>query len=111
MPAPLSSAASAQYAALIAKSGLTAQIRSLSSDVAEACETVNALNWAEDLAGLGIAIPSGDDRESFGKSLAAAFGAVATQATGSKRGASVRFVDGDDGLEVAVTFRTVKTRS
>jgi len=108
MPKQMSEVAQSQYAALIAKSGLTAQIRSLSADVAEACETVNALDWSEDLSNLGIAIPApGEERDSFLRSLGAAFGAVATQATGQKRGATVRALDSG---EVAVTFRTVKVR-
>lgn len=123
MPAPLSHNASAKYAALVASSGLTAQIRSLASDIAEACKTPGAMNWSEDLAGISVGIPAaGETRETFGKSLASAFGAVATQTTGQKMGANVRFIDvdtvdkdgkptGETSTEVAVTFRTVKPRA
>lgn len=121
MPAPLSNAASAKYAALVASSGLTAQIRTLAPAIKDACKDgAGAMNWADDLAGLGIGIPAETDkRETFAKSLASAFGAVATQTVGDKRGANVRFLDvettDDKGetvqtIEVAVSFRKVNTR-
>ena len=124
MPAPLSTAASEKYAALVASSGLTAQIRTLAPAIKDACKDgTGAMNWADDLAALGIGIPAEvDKRETFAKSLASAFGAVATQTVGDKRGANVRFLDVEvevevDGkvekstaVEVAVSFRKVNTR-
>lgn len=124
MPVSLSNAASAKYAALVASSGLTAQIRTLAPAIKEACKDgAGAMNWADDLSALGIGIPAEDDkRETFARSLASAFGAVATQTVGDKRGANVRFleveveveVDGETlaetTIEVAVSFRKVNTR-
>jgi hypothetical protein len=123
MPAPLSTAAQSQYAALLASSGMTARVRALSADILVALDTVDALNWSEDLAGIGVAIPTdADERENVRKSLASAFGAVASEVSESKRGANVRIFDvpaseDEDGnevpacVEVAVAFRTVRERS
>lgn len=121
MPAPLSTQASAQYAALVAASGLTAQVRALSPDIIEACKVSSPMNWTDDLAGISVGIPAkGETRDAFAKSLGAAFGSVATQASGVKHGARVRFIEvdvkGDDGktstvVETSVTFRKVNPRA
>lgn len=108
MPKALTTEGSATFAALIAASGLTAQIRTLSDDIAVVCDDPTQ-DWSEDLAALGIAIPAaGEEREKFLRSLGSAFGAVASQATGTKRGATVRYLDTG---EVAVTFRKVNART
>lgn len=121
MPAPLSTAASEKYAALVASSGLTAQIRTLAPAIKDACKDgAGAMNWADDLAALGIGVPESDKRDAFAKSLASAFGAVATQTVGDKRGANVRFLDVETenekgekvaAIEVAVSFRKVNART
>lgn len=111
MPKVLSNEGQAQYAALVATSGLTAQVRSLASDIREALDTPNAQDWSEDLQSLAITFPADDDgRDKLCKSLAAAFGAVASEVSSDgKRGANVRYL-ADTG-EVAITFRRVKARA
>jgi hypothetical protein len=90
---------------------MTAQIRSLQSDIRSALDTPNAQDWSEDVGALGIAFPEdADGRDKLCKALAAAFGAVASEVSkDGKRGASVRYL-ADTG-EVAVTFRVVKPRA
>lgn len=111
MPKLLSNEGQSQYAAMVATSGLTAQIRALQADIRDALDTPNAQDWAEDLQALAISFPDDTDgRDKLCKSLAAAFGAVASEvSTDGKRGANVRYL-ADTG-EVAVTFRRVKARA
>lgn len=111
MPKLLSSEGQAQYAALVATSGITSQIRSLQDSIRDALDTPNAQDWSEDLESLAISFPAdADGRDKLCKSLAAAFGAVASEVSSDgKRGASVRYL-ADTG-EVAVTFRKVKSRA
>lgn len=111
MPKQLSTDASAVYAAIIAKQGMTQRVRTLRESVAEYCDSTEALDWADDLQSLGFAIPSDEkQREDFAKSLGTAFAAVATEVSGRKRGARVSILDTADGTEVAVAFREVKQR-
>jgi hypothetical protein len=99
---------------------MTAKLRALSADIAQYCDSGETLDWADDLARIGVTIPEGEnEREAFAKSLGSAFGAVAST-DGAKRGATVKFIagsrEGENGkpvatLEVAVTFRNVKSRA
>lgn len=106
----LSDEGSVTFAALIASAGLTAQVRTLSDDIALAMDDPTQ-DWSEDLKALGIIIPTNDDeRTAFLKSLGSAFASVASQvSTDGKRGATCRYLP--DTGEVAVTFRRVKARA
>lgn len=110
MPKLLSNEGQAAYAAMVATSGLTAQIRSLQESIRDALDTPNAQDWSEDLQALAISFPEDKDgRDALCKSLAAAFGSVASEVSSDgKRGANVRYL-ADTG-EVAITFRRVKSR-
>ena len=110
MPAPLTNTAASQYAALIASESATSRVRSLASDIAEYCDG-EPMNWLPDLAALGFAIPEGDEeRDALLAKLRSAFGTVASEATSRKLAATVKLVEGDDGSELIVSFRTVKQR-
>jgi len=112
VPKTLSQDASAVYAAIIAKQGMTSRVRSLSTDIADACDSAEALDWSEDLASLGFSFEglSEKDRDDMQKSLAVAFGTVATESAGSKKSARVTIIESGDTVEVAVAFRNVKPR-
>ena len=110
MPAPLSTTAASQYAALIASESATSRVRALASDIETYCHG-EPLNWLPDLAALGFAIPEkSDERDALLAKLKSAFGTVASERTGEKLAASVKLVSGDDGDELIVSFRTVKQR-
>jgi len=107
MPAPLSDNAQAVYAALIAKSGMTSRVRSLRDDIAAAIDDPAAQDWSQDLASLGFTVNK-DNHEDMCKSLASAFGTVASEVGNRKLSARVHYL-ADTG-EVAVAFREVKQR-
>lgn len=109
MPKVLTSEGSAAFAALIASAGMTAKVRSLASDIRDACESSDSLDWSEDLASLGITIPSDEtEADKVRKSLQSAFGTVATEVSDGKRAARVAILPTG---EVAVSFRNVKVRA
>lgn len=107
MPKLLSEQADAVYSAIIAKSGMTSRIRSLQTDVAVALDNPAAQDWSEDLATLGFKLDK-SNADDMCKSLASAFGTVATEVAGRKLSARVHFIP--DTGEVAVAFREVKQR-